>query len=179
MTLFDPFESTEVVETKECLTCTARLRLSDPEFCEKCDLHNERKNAGQYVFLKSSFPEGIFTVSFLNDAKRITIRIRKGKYGSFAGRFVASYLYGQNNDSDYKGFAHYDADKKAFKIWRSNKSDFAVEALEFLCENDNHELAGMLYAVESSRCWRCGRTLTVPASIHNGLGPECYSKVYG
>ena len=36
--------------------------------------------------------------------------------------------------------------------------------------------AGLAYALISSRCCRCGRKLTVPASIHNGMGPECASK---
>ena len=33
------------------------------------------------------------------------------------------------------------------------------------------------YALLSSRCARCNRTLTVPASIHRGLGPECAQKM--
>ena len=36
--------------------------------------------------------------------------------------------------------------------------------------------AGEAYALESANCFRCGRKLTVPVSIHRGLGPECASK---
>ena len=34
------------------------------------------------------------------------------------------------------------------------------------------------YAIGSGKCACCGRTLTVPASVHRGLGPDC-AKKYG
>lgn len=36
--------------------------------------------------------------------------------------------------------------------------------------------AGFAFAMKESRCCRCGRELSVPASIHNGRGPECAKK---
>jgi hypothetical protein len=30
--------------------------------------------------------------------------------------------------------------------------------------------------MRENACYRCGRTLTVPASVHRGLGPECARK---
>jgi len=38
------------------------------------------------------------------------------------------------------------------------------------------EQAQMAFAMKESKCARCGRTLTVPASLHRGLGPECAKK---
>lgn len=40
-----------------------------------------------------------------------------------------------------------------------------------LCEQN--ELHPQLEVWHEGRCGRCGRTLTVPESIANGLGPEC------
>lgn len=39
--------------------------------------------------------------------------------------------------------------------------------------------AGEAYALHSGSCFRCNRELTVPASIHRGLGPECVKKWHG
>jgi hypothetical protein len=39
--------------------------------------------------------------------------------------------------------------------------------------------AALAYAIESGRCARCDRELTVPASIHQGFGPECIKYVKG
>lgn len=36
--------------------------------------------------------------------------------------------------------------------------------------------AQLAYALKEQNCARCGRRLTVPASIANGLGPECAGK---
>lgn len=38
------------------------------------------------------------------------------------------------------------------------------------------EAAGLAYAMKENRCYRCGKELTVPASIHKGMGPECAKK---
>ena len=35
------------------------------------------------------------------------------------------------------------------------------------------------YVYHAGKCGRCGRKLTVPSSIENGIGPECMKKVYG
>jgi len=36
--------------------------------------------------------------------------------------------------------------------------------------------AGLAFAMKENRCFRCGKELTVPASIHKGMGPECAKK---
>lgn len=38
------------------------------------------------------------------------------------------------------------------------------------------EVAGLRYANEIGRCWRCGRTLTKTASRDRGMGADCASK---
>ena len=40
------------------------------------------------------------------------------------------------------------------------------------------QAAGLAFALREGACYRCGRTLTVPASVHRGLGPECARKGY-
>lgn len=44
-----------------------------------------------------------------------------------------------------------------------------------LCEQN--ELHPQLEVWHEGRCGRCGRPLTVPESIANGLGPECIKRV--
>ena len=46
-----------------------------------------------------------------------------------------------------------------------------AQAIEIL--TGDPATAGERYAMQSSRCSRCLRKLTVPASLHRGLGPEC------
>ncbi|MDE1971441.1 MAG: hypothetical protein KGI50_07750, partial [Patescibacteria group bacterium] len=41
---------------------------------------------------------------------------------------------------------------------------------------DDPQGTGLAYALKETKCCRCGRDLTVPASIHAGLGPGCARK---
>lgn len=50
-----------------------------------------------------------------------------------------------------------------------------VRALGALLSGDFKKY-GMAYALESNHCYRCGKLLTVPASINAGLGPDCASR---
>lgn len=120
--------------------------------------------------------EGTYTVVL--GSERRTLKFVAPKEGTFKGKIVVRYLSGSDNESDYTGFAN-SQDVTHVRIWRRYKEDSVlVEALKFLCESDaNRADAGERYALESSRCWRCGRKLTVPASIHRGLGPECAKRV--
>lgn len=38
------------------------------------------------------------------------------------------------------------------------------------------ETAGLAYAEQIGRCYRCGRTLTDPESRERGMGPDCYAR---
>ena len=124
----------------------------------------------------SAFPEGRFTVQFENgDYKTIRVRRQDEDATFMPGRLVLSYLSGSDNDSDYTSFAHVDegGNTRVWKKYRQNSS--LIEALKVLVGSPT--AAREAYAEQSGCCSRCGRTLTVPTSLHAGLGPECAKKV--
>lgn len=128
--------------------------------------------------------KGTYTVE-LGESHR-TIRFKTPKYGAFAGKTIVQYLAGPNNDSDYIAFgsvADVDADGKpvGIRIWRKFEDSIELyAALSLLLSDLSVQFeAGERYALESSNCFRCGKTLTVPISIYRGLGPECAKKAWG
>lgn len=122
-------------------------------------------------------PDGYFTIVF-NEDDRITLRIRTQEQdSSFApGKQVVAYLAGPDNTSNYKGFAFADPTSGRVNLWKKFKEHSRLtRAIEVLQQDP--EFAGLTYAIQSGNCWMCGRLLTVPASIHRGLGPICARKV--
>lgn len=122
---------------------------------------------------------GTYTVCLNGDENdRVTIRIKTHweEDAASRGELVATYLMGPENESDYQGFA-FIRDGRAFpwaKYRRHDNSRLTI-ALEYLIHMDpsDRATAGYTWAIESGRCYRCGRELTVPASIRRGLGPHC------
>jgi hypothetical protein len=116
-------------------------------------------------------PFGTFTVVFPDGYQTIRIQPARDKSDD---RIFAKYLMGSDNDSDFTYFA-------TIRDGRIMARGFEkqVEALRVVLTSDPSKVGemGMAYALRSSNCWRCGRTLTVPASIHSGLGPDCAAKV--
>lgn len=119
---------------------------------------------------------GYFSVQFPDDKSWRTLRFQAGKNG-WKGKVIISLLAGPDNDRDYVGFAHaVDGKVSLWKNARSWKEDNRViEALRVILNNHNDAAhkAGEAYAVESKHCFRCNRRLTVPTSVHRGLGPDC------
>lgn len=122
--------------------------------------------------------EGFFTVVHSDDSEHeyTTVRIRKQRPDDqFApGQFVLSYLSGSDNDRDYTQFAVEmpDGPIVLFKKFRGN--DRLRKAIDVLSADPKK--AGLGYALKSGCCSRCGRKLTVPASLHAGMGPDCAEK---
>lgn len=133
----------------------------------------------QQESIQPVIPNGTYTV-VLPSGNHRTIRISDDfREDQPEGAQMAAYLYGPDNDAQYQGFAFVQGG--AARIWRSFASTTqtietseVVQALYVLLQSP--ELApeyAHAYALESGRCARCGRTLTVPASIYRGLGPVC------
>ncbi len=120
-------------------------------------------------------PIGTFTVVGI-DAEHITIRLQRptDKVKLAEGVVYAKYLAGADNDVDFAYFATVVKGQI-----RARGFERQVAALKVVLGADNGSLGkmGLAYALASSNCWRCGRTLTVPASIHSGMGPDCAAKV--
>lgn len=129
-------------------------------------------------------PAGIYTVVF-EDGAHMTLRVRPATWATSMpqGTHEVAYLYGPENDHDYTGFAFVFPDGGS-TIWKKFRDpDFFLpgEALQVLLSGglDAVRDAGEAYALRSGRCWRCDHRLTVPASIHRGLGPVCAKVVAG
>lgn len=119
-------------------------------------------------------PDGIYTIDFKDD--HVTIKLKDGG-DKFKHAQIASFLYGPNNDMDYIGFAFVKG--QDFSIWKKFQGTSYVRqttALAVLLHHDDPSMYGLAYALQSGNCYRCGRTLTVPASLYRGMGPICAAK---
>jgi Family of unknown function (DUF6011) len=101
------------------------------------------------------------------------------------GTFFVALLNGPDNESSYKYMGRVSRDiyfhgrksPKPGDISRDAPSALAFQwAWRALLRNDIPE---QLEIWHEGRCGRCGRKLTVPASIASGFGPECITKVGG
>jgi hypothetical protein len=126
-------------------------------------------------------PQGTYTVVF-DDGQRRTIRIQTVTRAPMAGKkdfrgwTFAKYLFGPDNETSYKMFAYVLPEGKGFKIKSGFHDDgLIVRALKMICvgTEEVRQQMGVTYALESGNCYVCGRTLTVPESITDGIGPEC------
>lgn len=100
-----------------------------------------------------------------------TFRVRtQGLDEDFApGKTVLAFQSGPDNNRDYTPFAFVVSGQ--VRIWSRFKDNAEmVRDAQALVRNPS-------YALQAAHCIRCHRTLTVPASIHNGYGPECAKKV--
>lgn len=117
---------------------------------------------------------GRFTLVSKRTGARFTYRVRRDKYGDLAEIDV---LVGPQNTADYVRCA-----------WLSG--DFTVSDGQHISQPAYRALAWFVNALRGLResklaqveCWhegvccRCGRALTVPASIASGIGPTCAGK---
>lgn len=114
--------------------------------------------------------DGIYT--YETQASYRTFRLRtQGLDEEFMpGVQLISYLTGPDNERDYTGFGHVKGGR--LYVWKKHqdKATLVKDAQAFMA--DPHAA----HVTQSINCFRCGRTLTVPASVHNGLGPECARK---
>jgi hypothetical protein len=125
--------------------------------------------------LGADVPCGTYTVEF-KDGSHVTLRVKKHWVEEEAkkGVKVVQYLSGQDNETSYTGFAFHQGGQ--LRVWRKFEGKLERQREAWLVVAGDPAAAGEAYALHSNNCFRCGRKLTVPASIHRGLGPECASK---
>ena len=130
---------------------------------------------------------GTYTVVMNGDENDyVTLKVDNATWADVPGKVSVSYLCGSDNEASYKAFAFVGAN--GINVWqRFRQESRIVEAAKILWAIAQTE-AGLgeahekflqqaeAYALASGRCMRCHRTLTVPASLHRGLGPECANK---
>ena len=148
-------------------------------------------------------PKGIYTVVL--DSGHVTLRVKPSRNPKYPS--TLELLTGSNNDADYTSLGELIGGY--FVTWGSRRyppswidaaaaqrlvkrPDVAL-AIPILMAADGagRAAAGQAWSastevwnadhtvLESVACYRCGRTLTVPSSIENGLGSDCASKVDG
>lgn len=124
-------------------------------------------------------PDGTYTIVF-KDGSYSTIRLSlapKNMQNHKSTTQIASFLCGLDNTSDYTGFAFVNGRRATiWKAYRANTQSNAVQALNLLCTSSDPFVYGEAYAIKSGRCFICGKKLTVPASLHSGMGPTCAAK---
>jgi hypothetical protein len=139
-----------------------------------------RRTHAEVFALDRDVPQGTFTI-VKKDGTYRTLQIEAAKWCD--NKIVASYLCGPDNELSYKGFA-FIANNGRVSIWSKFKENSDLVAdLTWLLEEGNLVEAhntfldnAEQYALRSGRCMRCCRKLTVPASLHRGLGPVCADK---
>lgn len=122
--------------------------------------------------------KGFFTVEAEGEKHR-TFRV---KTSAKSGKTIIGLMVGSNNLTSYLWFGYVNGSKIQF--WGKPNMGWGQESRELpitqgtanacweaILGNPNE--AGLRFANESKQCARCGRVLTNPESIENGIGPEC------
>ena len=127
---------------------------------------------------QTQVPNGTWTIYNPKTGGRKTIRLSTWKE---KGWRVVSVLVGPNNQSwgDWLRIGRYDGHFIPFKTgsgeWQT-LGDWFARALPLIVKGfpiPGAEVSGMV------KCCCCSRDLTVPDSIHAGMGPVCAKKVKG
>ena len=126
-------------------------------------------------------PDGTYTIVDV-EGGYFTFRVRSLKTGKLAGRTIVEYLSGPDNTLDFQAFGF--VNDHSINVWSRFERGSLVDRARQIeaTARDTHaalEAAGIAYAVRSSRCRRCNKVLTVPASIHRGFGPDCAARIGG
>lgn len=122
--------------------------------------------------------DGYYTLVY-GDSSYRTLRFRTTKKGPYRGSVVLSF----KEMGEYVGCANVKPDGSVY-FWRNFAAQNSQErlariryAVRKIIEAPNQHQAA--FAMKEGRCARCGRKLTVPASIANFMGPECAGRKTG
>lgn len=98
--------------------------------------------------------------------------------------YFVRLLHGPDNENDYKYMGCYYSDTGIFYIDKKYRDraehtwPASMRAINyFLRHIDN--VPDQLLVYHEGKCCRCGRKLTTPQSIRDGIGPECRRLAYG
>jgi len=122
--------------------------------------------------------KSIMTLESKRTGRWFTYRIKKAKKDEDKSPFFVSVLTGNDNETAYTYMGTiFNNDKLTFKLTKNSKigeDALSYKAFNFffnLLMNDKQHEEICVY--HRGICGRCGRILTVPASLITGLGPEC------
>jgi len=125
------------------------------------------------------------TLESRRTGNHFTYQVNRAKNtdGSPANRWFVGVLSGPDNDSDYSYIGLLETKTGGSLFRQTAKARFKADApcvkgfVYFWSHVDRGHLPSDMIVRHNGSCGRCGRTLTVPASIERGLGPECAGKV--
>ncbi len=168
-------EVPECFEVRKDLTKREASQLIDLLFSKPKKVVVGARDAMPNTVPTHDVPNGTYTVG--DEEDYVTIKIEEGaKWAD--GQTVVSFLSGSDNEVSYTGFAF--LTDQGLKVWkRFREESRPIAAVQYLLTgnvDEAHERFLNLaeaFALESGHCMRCGRKLTVPASLHRGLGPVC------
>lgn len=136
--------------------------------------------------------DGTYTVEFVdgtyrtlrlvtldNDAIQAMFEQAGGRYPRMPhGTQRLQLLVGPDNETSFTSVGWVRPGQPAKLFGRFNQDSVLAAAAHRLQAVDSDTAAMALgYATRSGRCARCGRTLTVPASLHRGYGPDCAAAI--
>ncbi len=124
--------------------------------------------------------DGFYTVQHGTSHKTFRLKTQPADSDFAPGKQIIAYLRGTNNEADYTGFGFViDGTIRPWKRFSSGGYEQIIQAARYLISGPavSHEKAGLMYAMQSGNCYRCGRLLTTPESISLGLGPTCASRI--
>lgn len=112
---------------------------------------------------------------------RYTFKVRRPDDAEPGCPFFVSVMYGSDNEDEFAYLGTIGADGQSYRHGKkSHFHDDDVRHLAFKYFWSNVVGAREPPSMEvwhEGRCCKCGRKLTVPESIANGIGPECKRKV--
>jgi hypothetical protein len=117
-----------------------------------------------------------------------TIRVRTVRNGNLEGKRVVELLTGPDNTEDYQPFAFISDGTGLLPagtviVWKKFRGDGFEKTMherfaDLLNRPRHWSERGVEYLI-SLKCRRCGRDLTHPDSLADGLGPYCRQKMVG
>lgn len=122
-----------------------------------------------------------FTLRNSKSGNRFTYKITAPKFQKDLKRPVhfVNVMTGKDNESSYTFMGSLFG---KFAYQHSRKSTLSLEETcvqifqRFLQYPENNTLPSGIEIWHEGKCGRCGRKLTVPASVLSGIGPECAHK---
>lgn len=128
-----------------------------------------------------------FTIETPDQGHRTFKVTHKAAEGRWKETWFVKMLTGSDNTSDYSYVGKLDDFTGQVVLTAKSKMDkdsYAVKLLNRVLARiwaDDHEaFESKGYKVHhEGQCCRCGRALTVPASIESGIGPECAKRMGG
>ena len=126
-----------------------------------------------------------FTLVSKVSGKRFTYKLVKSDNDWHKDKqiYFVSYLNGPDNEHNYQYLGMLNLDEQSFKLTKNSKVTAnapCVVAFTWFIKMlfaDPDKLLAQAEIWHEGKCGRCGRKLTVPESIANGIGPDCLAKM--